>query len=124
VRQDCVKEILSNLAKDVKEELRKNPFFLVTEHDLEGFIYSRLFMNKEIHEPFYDQQQRPNFKLHAEYPRYRKLYPEHQKYSGKSKGIGSNRMRYDIAILRQTLQDDDPLFRSKYFSERKVEIGF
>jgi len=106
-----IKELLRTLTEDVKKELKAKPFFLVTEHDLSGFLYSKIFQMKAFQETFQDIAGKPNFRLHMEYPRY-----------WEEKGKPKRKGRYDLAILRK----DKPLkiFNNDLFITKQVWLGF
>jgi len=81
-------ELLKSLSDDLKRELMKKPFFIVTEADLQGYLYSKLIENERLKEPFMDSEGKPNFRIHLEFPRYRRE-------NGTLKKVG----RYDVVVL-------------------------
>ncbi len=102
-----VKELLKSLSMDLIEELKKKPFFIVTEADLQGYLYSKLFKKFED-QGVKDTRGTPNFRIHSEYPRY---------YTKKGKPYKSG--KYDLVILRDKFDPD-----SEYFDGKPVWLGF
>ena len=103
-------ELLKSLSDDLKRELMKKPFFIVTEADLQGYLYSKLIENERLKEPFMDSKGKPNFRVHLEFPRYRRE-------NDMLKKVG----RYDVAVLKKTQSGE---FFNDTFDEKEVWLGF
>jgi len=103
-------ELLRSLSADLKRELMERPFFIVTEADLQGYLYSKLIENDRLKESFMDSNGKLNFRIHLEFPRYRRE-------NGMLKKVG----RYDIAILKKTQSGE---FFNDTFDEKEVWLGF
>lgn len=111
-----IKGILEYLINALEKDLEKSPFFLVTEHDLAAYLYSKLILRKDLQEPFChykNGKKQPNFRVHMEYPRY-------QIEDDKVKRKG----RYDLVILRKENNTFGKPFEDDKFSMKPVWLGF
>lgn len=114
--KEQINVLLKFLVNNLKEDLVKNPYFIVTEADFQGYLYSKLLLKEELQPLLFDEtaEKRANFRIHLEYPRY-----IIKKETDKLAKGG----RYDIAIL----PEHDSLHRrfEKDIPDQKlVWIGF
>jgi hypothetical protein len=110
---DYAKKITQSIIKDLKQELTEKPFFIVTEADLQGYLYFKLLSKNDLSQPFF-YRDKENFRIHLEFPRY--YYEETDKIRKKG--------RYDIAILRKEKCDELVAEEEDLLDRRRVEVGF
>lgn len=108
-----VMKLMRPIIDDLKQDLTDKPFFIVTEADLQGYIYSKLLSKDVFKMPFLDQKERENFMIHLEFPRY---------YDNKGKI--RKKGRYDVAILRKDRFDEVFTGGEDLLDKRRVEVGF
>lgn len=99
-----IKNIIKCFLENVEEKIVQCPFYFINEHDLQGFLYSKLIENSNYNDYCINSNNLRNFRIHMEYPRRDKL---------TKKKIG----RWDIAILKKNKYDSDD------FDEAPVLLG-
>lgn len=114
VTKEDAKRLLESLVNSLTTELSRKPFFLVTEHDISGYLYSKLFQMKELQATFSDlgEEGNRNFKIHLEYPRYR-----------RKEGMLRNKGRYDVVILNEHVPIEKE-FENDECDKKPVWLGF
>ena len=111
--KELTKRIVIDLVKELEKRLKRFPSFLLSEYDLQGFLYCELLKNQDLEETFsYRKEWGENFRIHLEYPR---LFSK----SGKLKTDG--RCRYDIVILGHSSKSK---FLNDDFKKKAVDVGF
>lgn len=81
---------LKQIATQLKTALSKDPYFIITEADLQGWIYTKIIEIPEFNDHFTDYEGDDIYKIHLEYPRIRVANDEIVKV-----GV------FDISILKQ-----------------------
>jgi hypothetical protein len=107
-----IKKILNSLIRQLKNDLKKHPFFLINEHDLQAYLYTKLANEKQCSRYVDDGDEYENYLIHCEYAK--------GKYK---KGEGTpGRRTWDIAVLNENLIPRD---KNIYFDlgKKPVWIG-
>lgn len=104
-----INSFLSSLIDHLKKDIRQHPHFLINEHDLQAYIYSKLIQVPNFNKYKKDGDDDENYLIHCEYPR---GYYENNNF----RKIG----RWDIAILDSSKIQ----MKEMFWDEKPVLVGF
>jgi hypothetical protein len=107
-----IEKILNSLIRQLKNDLKKHPFFLINEHDLQAYLYTKLANEKQCNRYVKDGDGAENYLIHCEYTK--------GKYKKGEWTLG--RRTWDIAILNE---NHIPRSKNFYFDlgKKPVWIG-
>jgi hypothetical protein len=103
-----IKKMLNLLIRQLKIDLKKHPFLLVNEHDLQAYLYTKLTNEKMCNQFVVDGDGDEIYRIHCEYAR-----------GEYKKGVGTpGRLQFDIAILKSNLSE-----KSIWYTQKPVWLG-